>query len=95
MKSEDVEQKLSLFHRGLTSSSRPFAITTNVRSHEWFTQITPQLWLGGAPVNTRDYAELVRLGINAVVNIRAERDDDAWTSTPHTTSATSASSCPT
>ena len=77
MKSEDVEQKLSLFHRGfdkLFPAIRYYY--ENVRGHEWFTQITPQLWLGGAPVNTRDYAELVRLGINAVVNIRAERDDD-------------------
>ncbi len=47
-----------------------------MRGHAWFTQITPQLWLGGAPAYPSDYQALLDLGINAVVNIRAERDDD-------------------
>lgn len=69
--------KLSLFHRGfdkLFPAIRYYYET--VRGHEWYTQITPQLWLGGAPVYEHDYQKMLDLGINAVINIRAERDDD-------------------
>ncbi len=41
----------------------------------WFSQVTSQLWLGGAPTYRRDYERLLALGIGAVVNIRAERAD--------------------
>lgn len=71
------QEKLSLFHRAfdkLFPAIRYYYET--LRGHAWFTQITPQLWLGGAPTYARDYQALLDLGINAVVNIRAERDDD-------------------
>jgi protein-tyrosine phosphatase len=71
------QDDLSLFHRGfdkLFPAIRYFYET--VRGHDWYTEITPYLWLGGAPTYPRDYQALLDHGINAVVNIRAERDDD-------------------
>ena len=47
-----------------------------VLRHRWFDEITPNIWLGGAPLYPRDYDTLLEAGIDAVINIRAERHDD-------------------
>ena len=44
--------------------------------HDWFSQIEPRLWLGGAPTYRRDYDAIVALSITAVLDIRAERTSD-------------------
>lgn len=47
-----------------------------IQRHRWFDEITPNLWLGGAPHYPRDYQFLLDNGLTAVLNIRAEREDN-------------------
>jgi protein-tyrosine phosphatase len=45
-----------------------------IGGHEWFSEILPHLWLGGAPTYGRDFDQLLEMGITAVVDVRAERE---------------------
>ena len=45
--------------------------------HAWFSEVTPQLWLGGAPTYGRDFDEILAMGITGVVDMRAEREAEA------------------
>lgn len=47
-----------------------------IQGHAWFDQLTPNLWIGGAPTYPRDYDFLPDNGITAVLDLRAEREDD-------------------
>jgi hypothetical protein len=72
-----ADRKLSLFHRGFDKLYPAIRFTyERVMGHAWFSQITPRLWLGGAPTYQRDYDLLVELSITAVLNVRAERADE-------------------
>jgi atypical dual specificity phosphatase len=70
-------EKLDLFHRAfdkLSPAIRFFHET--IMGRVWFSQITDQLWLGGAPIYRRDYAYFLQQDIAAVVNVRNEEEDE-------------------
>ena len=70
-------KKLSLFHQIFDKFYPVIRFTyEKIMSQVWFSQITPQLWLGGAPTYKRDYEAIVQDNITAVLNVRAEREDE-------------------
>ena len=72
-----THNELGLFHRIFDKFYPAIRFTyERIMGHAWFSQITPTLWLGGAPTYRRDYNLLVDYKITAVVNIRAEREDE-------------------
>jgi atypical dual specificity phosphatase len=77
MASPQVEHKLSVFHQIFDKFYPAIRFTyERIMGHVWFSEITPKLWLGGAPTYRRDYEAIVQLGITAVINVRAERADE-------------------
>ncbi len=74
MSSPERPPRLGLFHRGFDQLYPAIRFTyERVMGHVWFTEVTPGMWLGGAPTYGRDFDELLRLRIGAVVDMRAER----------------------
>ncbi len=80
MPSPEPAEGLSLFHRGFDKLYPAIRFTyERVQGHVWFTEITPNLWLGGAPTYERDFNALLAFEITAVVDMRAERTSEpAW-----------------
>jgi len=77
LSSPDDRPRVRVLHRGFDKLYPAIRFSyERVLGHIWFSQVTPTLWLGGAPTYKRDFAELLRLGITAVVDIRAERVTD-------------------
>jgi hypothetical protein len=71
------DHELSLFHRVFDKFFPAIRFTyEKVMGHVWISQITPRLWLGGAPAYQSDYDAILADGITAVINIRAERADE-------------------
>jgi len=69
---------LSVFHRAFDRLYPAIRFSyERIAGHEWFSEILPHLWLGGAPTYERDFEELLEIGITAVVDMRAEREADA------------------
>jgi hypothetical protein len=80
LSSPEPPQRLGLFHRGFDRLYPAIRFTyERLMGHVWFSQITPTLWLGGAPTYERDFDAVLTLGITAVVDMRAERTSEpAW-----------------
>ena len=78
MSSPEGPPQVGLLHRGFDRLYPAIRFTyERLLGHTWFSRVTPTLWLGGAPTYGRDYRELLRHGITAVVDMRAERHADA------------------
>lgn len=77
MSSPEDQPPLGILHRSfdrLYPAIRFFY--ERLLGHVWFSEVTPTMWLGGAPTYGRDLDELLKRGITAVVDVRAERTSD-------------------
>jgi protein-tyrosine phosphatase len=78
LSSPEGRSQLGLLHRGFDKLYPAIRFTyERLLGQRWFSQVTPTLWLGGAPTYGRDYHELLTHNITAVVDMRAERRADA------------------
>ncbi len=70
-------EKMSLYHY-LFDKAYPLIRFTyeTVRRQDWFTQVSADLWIGGAPTYPRDYEFLRQNGVKAVLDMRWERSAD-------------------
>jgi atypical dual specificity phosphatase len=74
---EPERQQLSLFHRIFDKLYPVIRFShERLRGNAWFTQILPELWLGGAPTYERDHEVMLKSGITAVLDTRQERIGD-------------------
>ena len=77
MSSPDKPPRVGLLHRGFDRLYPAIRFNyERLQGHDWFSQVTPDLWVGGAPTYGRDYEVLLDLGITAVLDLRAERTAD-------------------
>ena len=77
MSSPNPAHEIGLFHRLFDKLYPAIRFTyERLMGHTWFSQIRPQLWLGGAPTYRRDYDLMLAYGIGAVLDVRAEREGD-------------------
>ena len=77
MSSPEPPPRLGVFHRTFDRLYPAIRFTyERLIGHVWFSQVRPNLFLGGAPTYGRDFDELLRLGITAVVDMRAERSGE-------------------
>ena len=73
MSSPEGPDRLDAFHWAFHKAYPAIRFTyERLQGHAWFSQITPALWIGGAPTYGRDYDELIAEGITAVLDMRAE-----------------------
>ena len=77
MSSPEPGPSLSPFHRAFDRLYPAIRFTyERLLGHQWFSQIEPRLWLGGAPTYGRDYELILSSGITAVLDTRAERTSE-------------------
>jgi protein-tyrosine phosphatase len=77
LSSPEGPDRLDAFHWAFDKAYPAIRFTyERLLGHAWFSQITPRLWLGGAPTYRRDYEALIADGITAVLDVRAERTTD-------------------